>query len=282
MDISLARMFLAVVTTGSFVAAAEKLHLTQTAVSARVRALEEELGRQLFVRNKTGARLTVAGERFLRHATLMVQTWENARHQMALPVGRAEGVSVGAELTLWDPLLADWLIWMQKEHPEIAIRAEVDSASLLLDKLQDGSLDIGVLHNPPQQKDLVIELLWEEKLVLVTTSEDGKMNSANHVDVDWGPAFAANQHAALVEPFNPSVSINFGPLARSYLLTVGGSGYFRLGSVRPYLAAGRLRRVAGAPEFSHSVYLVYSPRPESSLIDLVRSSVRACFSQPLT
>ena len=67
MDIELARTFLAVVTTGSFQGAADGLNVTQTAVSARIRSLEDELGRRVFVRNKAGARLTVAGQLFLRH-----------------------------------------------------------------------------------------------------------------------------------------------------------------------------------------------------------------------
>ena len=54
MDINLARTFLEIVSSGSFLAAADRLHLTQTAVGARVRALEDLLGRRLFVRNKAG------------------------------------------------------------------------------------------------------------------------------------------------------------------------------------------------------------------------------------
>lgn len=54
MDINLARTFLEVAARGSFIVAAERLHLTQTAVSARIRILEEQLGRRLFVRNKAG------------------------------------------------------------------------------------------------------------------------------------------------------------------------------------------------------------------------------------
>ena len=61
MDITLARTFLAIVSAGSFARAAERLHVTQTAVSARVQALEAEIGRRLFVRNKAGAHLTPAG-----------------------------------------------------------------------------------------------------------------------------------------------------------------------------------------------------------------------------
>ncbi|MEF9605994.1 LysR family transcriptional regulator, partial [Paracoccus sp. PXZ] len=63
MDINQARTFLEVVHSGSFVAAADRLNVTQTAVSARIRTLEESLGRRLFIRNKAGARLTPAGER---------------------------------------------------------------------------------------------------------------------------------------------------------------------------------------------------------------------------
>lgn len=278
MDIGLARTYLAVVATGSFIAAAEKLSITQTAVSARIRALEEQLGRPLFIRNKNGARLTVAGERFLRHATILVQAWENARQQIALPPGRADGVSVGAELSLWDPPMTNWLVWMHGQRPDLAIRVEVDCAARLLDKIRDGSLDFGVLHNPPQQPDLVTELLCEEKLVLVTTADDCKLNPEDYIFVDWGPAFSTNVRAAGTTPANPPVSINFGPLARSYLLAVGGAGYFRLESVRTHLTEGRLHGVGGAAEFSHSIYLVYAARRDQELIDFVRNSLRDCFS----
>ena len=59
MDLALARTFLEIAGSGSFVRAAERLHVTQTAVSARMRALEELLGQRLFVRNKSGATLTL-------------------------------------------------------------------------------------------------------------------------------------------------------------------------------------------------------------------------------
>ena len=61
MDVELARTFLAIVGTRSFVRAADQLNVSQTTVSARIRTLEDELGRQLFVRNRNGAHLTPAG-----------------------------------------------------------------------------------------------------------------------------------------------------------------------------------------------------------------------------
>jgi len=274
MDTDLARTFLEVAASGSFVAAAERLHLTQTAVSARIRTLEHLLGRPLFVRNKAGARLTDAGERFMRHATSLVQGWERARQHVALPPGREDGISVGAELSLWHPLLAHWLIWMHRVCPEVALRATVDSPARLLDGVQDGALDLAVVYNPVQRAGLVCELLLEEKLVMVTSAADGRLTPAQYVYVDWGPAFAANHHAAFPALSNPPVAISLGPLALTYLLTVGGAGYFRAGIARPFLDDGRLHRVDDAPEFSHSAYAVYTQQRDNETLARVRGGLR--------
>lgn len=196
MDVVLARTFLEIVGAGSFIAAAERLHVTQTAVSARVRALEDLLQRRLFVRNRGGARLTPAGERFVAHASALVQVWERARQQVALPAGSVDLVSIGAEVSLWNPLLADLLIWLRRNDAELALRAEVDIASSLLDRIQDGSLDLAVLYRPEPRPDLVIELLAEEKLVMVTTAESGQIDPDDYVYVDWGRAYAATHDAA--------------------------------------------------------------------------------------
>lgn len=275
MDIDLARTFLAVVATSSFQGAAERLNITQTAVSARIRTLEDELDRRVFVRNKAGARLTVAGERFLRHANALVQVWEGARRQVALPVGRERSLSIGGELSLWNPLFSDWLVWMHRNHPLIALHAEVDIPARLIERVQNGSLDAAVVYSAQRRPNQVVELLAEEKLVMVTTDADGHYDPETYVHVDWGPEFAANQQSAFPDLAIPAISISLGPLALNYLLTVGGSGYFRMGAVFTNLEQGKLRRVLQAPEFSHSIYLVH---PEQDVPDLtsIRDGFKAC------
>jgi LysR family transcriptional regulator, flagellar master operon regulator len=276
MDIAQARTFLEIAASGSFVAAAGRLNVTQTAVSARVKALEESLGRQLFVRNKSGARLTPAGERFLRHATTLVQVWDQARQQVGLPPGRIDIASVGAEISLWNPILAAWLVWMKASAPEIALHAEVDTPARLLERLHNGALDMAVLYNPPAQGgDLVVELLAEERLVLVSTTplrldEVG----SGYVHVEWGPAFDQSFHAAFPDLASGAVTVSHGPLALLYLLEVGGCGYFRLGVAQPYLDAGRLHIIPDAPEFAHSVHLVYSAQRQGGLVDQMREGFR--------
>ena len=88
MDIELPRTFLEIVSTGSFIRASERPNVGQTTVSARIRNLEQQLGRPLFIRHKGGASLTPAGEQFLRHAPTFVQLWQRTLHQVG-GTGRA-------------------------------------------------------------------------------------------------------------------------------------------------------------------------------------------------
>ena len=267
MDINLARTFLEIVATGNFLRAAERLHVTQTAVSARVRTLEELLGRKLFVRNKSGASLTSAGEQFLRYAQTLVQVWERARHQVAVPTGRRAVVTVGGELSLWDPLLIDWLIWMRHAAPQFALRAEVGLPESLVDQVTEGILDIAVVYAPHQRPGLKIELLIEEKLVLVTTSRRGQAQSAtDYVFVDWGPEFAARHNQSFPERSNAGTFVGLGPLGLQYILEAGGTGYFRLNVVRRHLKSGRLRLVPGAVEFAYPAYAVYSESADAKIV----------------
>ena len=276
MDISVARTFLEIVKTGSFVNAAANLNLTQTAVSARVRVLEDQLDRKVFIRNKAGARLTPAGEQFFRFATSLVQVWDRARRSVALPSGRETIVMIGAELSQWNPLMRHWLLWMRRECPEIAVSARIDSAERLMEQVQEGALDIAIVYAAPPRPGVIAELLYEEKLVLVrTTPTDQPLRAEDHVYVDWGDEFAASYHAAFPEAGNAAVSIGYGPLALDYLLATGGSGYFRMGAVRPYLKEGRLALVPDSPEFSYSAYAVHSTKADEGVMARVRSGLRA-------
>jgi DNA-binding transcriptional LysR family regulator len=276
MDISLAKTFLEVVSTGSFVGAADRLHLTQTAISARIRLLEDQVGRRLFVRNRAGARLTPAGERFQHYATTLVQVWERARQQIALPPGRANLVGLGGEFSLWNPLLVDWMLWMREHQPDMAVRADVDSAENLLERVQDGSLDVAVLYSPPQRPELVLELLVEEKLILVTTADPDGVRPEDYIFVDWGEPFTTSHATAFPEFVNAGVAVSLGPLALNYVLDVGGAGYFRSSVAQPYIDTGRLRRIERAPEFSYSIYAVYSARSAAEDLEPVREGLRVC------
>ncbi len=275
MDITLARTFLEIVSTGSFLRASERLHVTQTAVSARVKTLEGLLGRQLFVRNKAGAALTPAGQQFIPHASTLVQVWERARHQVAVPAGRRAVLTVGCEISLWDPLLLNWLLRMRRTAPQLALRTEVGFPDALLKRVGDGTVEIAVVYAPQQRPGLRIELLIEERLVLVTSSKNAKLpKPADYVYVDWGPEFAAQHSLAFPEFSSAGVSASLGPLGREYLLAAGGAGYLRLDVVRSHIDSGRLHRVPGAPEFLYPAYAVYSETADPKLVEPALAGLR--------
>ena len=275
MDIELARTFLTIVETGSFVRAAERLNVTQTNVSARVRSLEEQLRRPVFVRNKSGSTLTPAGEQFQPFARTLVQVWERARHQVSVPAGRRAMLAVGGELSLWSPLLLDWMVWMRRSASDIALQTQVGLAEGLMRQVAEGTLDLGVVYAPRHWPGLKVEMLMEEKLILVTTDPAlSGVLEPDYVYVDWGHDFAAHHGMSYPQFANPGLFVGLGPLGLDYILQVGGSGYFRQRAVRPHLASGRLHVVPHAPEFTHPVYAVYSEGAESDVLEFALKGLR--------
>lgn len=263
MDIDLARTFLEIVRTGSFMAAGERLHVTQTTVTARMKNLEGQLGCRLFVRNRSGASLTGNGERFAAHASQLVQTWEAARRELPLPEGAGSVLTLGAEISLWNPLLLNWVSALAKDCPATALRAEVAEPRSLHERLEQAVMDAALVHQPDYWPGMQVEQLIEEKLILVRTPH----TDDPYLFVDWGPHFRRQHDAALPENARPTVTMDLGPLAIQYLIANGGSGYFRTRVVQPWLEQGLLERVPGASEFSYPVYLVYSRARRSPALE---------------
>jgi len=263
MDIDLARTFLEVVRTGSFMGAAERLHVTQTAVTARVRNLESQLGCRLFVRNRSGARLTVNGERFVARASQLVRTWDAARRELPLPSEADASLTLGGETSLWNPLLLNWLSALRQQYVDLAVRAEVGERRTLHEKLEQGVMDAALVHQPHYWPGMQVEELLEEKLILVRSTKGAEP----YVYVDWGEHFCRQHDATHPEWARAGVTTNLGPLALRLLLEQGGSGYFRTRVVQPYLDEGLLMRESSAPEFSYPVYLVYSRERSSQRLE---------------
>jgi DNA-binding transcriptional LysR family regulator len=258
MDTVLARTFLEIVSTGSFQRAAERMNVSQTTISARVRSLEGLLGRTLFVRNKAGAALTRAGEKFLHYAPTLVQMWERARYDVAVPEGHRAVLAIGGEFSLWNPLLLNWLLWMKENAPDSALRTQVGSQERLTRHVSEGLLDIAVVYAPRALPGLKIDQLLDEKLVMVTTNVDEPVvDDTGYVYVDWGPEFETQHGTAFPKLTNANILVGLGPMGLNYILKAGGSGYFRMSSVHPHLVAGRLKIVPEAPEFHHPAFVVY-------------------------
>jgi LysR family transcriptional regulator, flagellar master operon regulator len=257
-DTELARTFLTVVASGNFITASERLHVSQSTVSTRIQALEEQLGCTLFVRNKAGTTLTPAGRQFQRHASTLVRTVEQARQDVGIPKGFSGSLVVGGRIGLWEEYLLRWLPLMREANPQISIRAESALESELMQGLVEGRIDIGVMYTPQSRPGLKVELLFEEKLVLVSTNPKSTPEpQPGYVYVDWGPEFYARHSAFFPNFAGPALSANIGWLGLEHVLESGGSGFFARRIVEPLLQARRLHLVAGAPAFSMPAYVVH-------------------------
>ena len=248
MDTELARTFLTVVTAGNFITAAERLHVSQSTVSTRIHTLEEQLGCTLFVRNKAGTTLTSAGRQFQRHASALVRTVEQARHDVGIPKGFSGTLVVGGRIGLWEEYLLGWLPLMQAANPEISIRAESALEPELMQGLVEGRIDIGVMYTPQSRPGLKVEQLFEEQLILVSTDPRSEPEpQPSYVYVDWGPEFYARHSAFFPNFAGPSLTANIGWLGLQHGWKTAAPDFARR-IVEPLVedeAASRGRRRSG-------------------------------------
>jgi DNA-binding transcriptional LysR family regulator len=280
MDTELAKTFLSVVASGNFVSAAEQLHVSQSTVSTRINALEDQLGCKLFIRNKAGTAMTPAGRQFQRHAAALVRTVEQARHDVGLPAGFSGALTIGGRIGLWEDFLLQWLPLMQAGHPNVSIRAESALEPELMQGLIEGRLDIGVMYTPQSRPGLKVEQLFEERLVMVSTDRKSVPEpQPGYVYVDWGPEFYTRHSACFPNFGGPALTANIGWLGLQHVLSNGGSGYFPLRIARSHIAAKRLHVVENAPEFFMPAYVAYHADHDAHIVGqalaLMRSVARS-------
>jgi len=173
MELRQLEYFVAVAEEQNFTRAAERVHISQSGVSAQIRALESELGAELFDRTGRIARLTPAGSAALRHARDALDSAEAVQEAVddvnGLVRGRLDvGMITGCEVTpLFDALAA-----FHRDHPAIDIRlAEGNSDQLVID-VRTGTLDIalvGVAGTTPEALDA--EVIVSEGLVAVVPAD---------------------------------------------------------------------------------------------------------------
>ena len=249
MDIQLARTFLEVVASGNFQAASQRLFVTQSAVSLRVKRLEEALGQPVFVRNKAGVVLTPAGEQFERFARSLLSVWEQARYQIAVPDAFDETLIVGAQNSLWPNLGLRWLRLLERHLPRTTFRAEIGQPDRLIRMLTEGVLDIAVLYAPQVRPGLGVETLFEDTLVLVSPDPDYPAElDERYVMIDWTPEFVAAHKTRFPDFRSSRTTLALGTVGLDYVALYRRAGYFPVRVVAEADRGGRAphrRRRAG-------------------------------------
>ncbi|MHB9854304.1 LysR family transcriptional regulator [Streptomyces krungchingensis] len=169
MDLRQMEVAVAVAEEGGFTAAAQRLHVVQSAVSGTVRALERELGTQLFDRTTHRVSLTAAGEAFVPAARAALRAAEQARATVDAVRGQLRGrITVGTMQGVWAELHRP-LAALRAEHPGVVVRLRQAAVTDIRQALREGTVDLAVVAlDRQQQRGLVTRLLSREEMVLVS------------------------------------------------------------------------------------------------------------------
>jgi DNA-binding transcriptional LysR family regulator len=161
-DATLLKSFQTVAQEASFTKAAERLHLTQSAVSAHVRRLEEQAGKPLLTRNTRSVALTADGEMLLGYARAILRLNDEARIKLS-GVTRKAHLKIGASDDFMNSWLPGVLRDFQATRCEVTIQVRVANTGVLLAAMERGQLDLVV--GSRCQGDHTGHLLWREPLV---------------------------------------------------------------------------------------------------------------------
>lgn len=148
MNLRFVEAFYWVATLKSVSRAAEKLFITQSAMSARVAALEDELGALLLDRRDKTFRLTVAGSRFLVHAQKLLELQRTAKAEVGSDLAPEMTVRLGAIESVLHSWLIPWVEALRQQYPSLELELTVETTPVLIDQMRRGVLDIAFAALP--------------------------------------------------------------------------------------------------------------------------------------
>ncbi|MET8878049.1 LysR family transcriptional regulator [Nocardia sp. NPDC004604] len=171
MDLRQLEVVVAVAEEGGFTAAARRLHVVQSAVSGTVRALEKELGVQLFERTTHRVMLTAVGESFVPAARLALRAAEQARAVADEARGELRGVlTIGTMQGVWlglDRALAG----LRAEHPALVVRLRQAAVADIRTALRERTVDVAIVaFDHQQRRGLENRLLAREEMVVAAAA----------------------------------------------------------------------------------------------------------------
>lgn len=166
LSLQLLDQFVVLARTKNFTRAAEELHLSQSALSRAIQKLEDQLGQPLFERKPREVVLTELGELLLQRAKHILQLMEDTFSELS-EAGRRGRIRLGAIPTIAPYFLPSLLSSFAKKYPDIAVIVQEDTTENLIKRCHHGEIDLAILALPLLAKNLEVEALFEEELLLV-------------------------------------------------------------------------------------------------------------------
>ncbi len=263
MDIQFLRTFIEVARIRHFGKAAENLFLTQSAVSARIKFLEDAIGEPLFIRERNNIQLTSVGEKLMPYAEGIVNLWSRAKQDVLLNDQSDNLLSVSCAPGLWEIILHHWLAQIAKSKLSISVNSNVLPLLDIFQKLRDCTLDLGFTFEPPADTGLIIKEVATVPIALVSSNNNQLISEAitnGFIYVDWGTSINTEVSNQWGDKLKPVFKLAQNHLALSLLLNHGGTAYLAEQTVRKYIEEGQLYFVEESPIYERTVYAVYSEK----------------------
>ncbi len=171
MEIRQLRAFIAIAELGTFTAAAQRVHVTQAAISMQIRQLETELGARLFVRAPRHVMLTEAGEQLLQRARQILRDHDAAVDEIAELAGAERGrLRVGsASAMVTTDVLPKLLKELRKQHNRSEITVASGTSEALVQQILAGEIDVAFVSLPVEARGINTERLSQDQLVAVAS-----------------------------------------------------------------------------------------------------------------
>ncbi|EAA4372732.1 HTH-type transcriptional regulator HdfR [Salmonella enterica subsp. enterica serovar Java] len=273
-DTELLKTFLEVSRTRHFGRAAEALYLTQSAVSFRIRQLENQLGVNLFTRHRNNIRLTTAGEKLLPYAETLMNTWQAARKEVA-HTSRHNEFSIGASASLWECMLNAWLgrlYQLQEPQSGLQFEARIAQRQSLVKQLHERQLDLLITTEAPKMDEFSSQLLGHFTLALYCSSPARKKSELNYLRLEWGPDFQQHETGLIAADEVPVLTTSSAELARQQLSALNGCSWLPVNWANEN---GGLHTVADSATLSRPLYAIWLQNSDkySLICDLLKTDV---------
>lgn len=274
MDTELLKTFLEVSRTRHFGRAAEALYLTQSAVSFRIRQLENQLGVNLFTRHRNNIRLTTAGEKLLPYAETLMNTWQAARKEVA-HTSRHNEFSIGASASLWECMLNAWLgrlYQLQEPQSGLQFEARIAQRQSLVKQLHERQLDLLITTEAPKMDEFSSQLLGHFTLALYCSSPARKKSELNYLRLEWGPDFQQHETGLIAADEVPVLTTSSAELARQQLSALNGCSWLPVNWANEKCG---LHTVADSATLSRPLYAIWLQNSDkySLICDLLKTDV---------
>lgn len=256
-DINLLRTFLEIEKTRHFGKASENLYLTQAAISARIKLLEETLGSTLFERHRNNIQLTKQGTKLVPYATQMVDLWVRTTQEIKVPVDRND-LTIAAPESVWTSRLSNFPNKLFSSDNKLQLVVESLTSNMITRRLIDRTLDIGCLYDLPKIEELELVKTISISLSLYTNSVDFKMSDVeenNFVSIDLGLSFRTIQANLLPNVSSPVFQASNWQMAIDYIEDFNGVALLPASLAK---TKRKLFALSDAPVIKREIYICYN------------------------